>query len=307
MKIGIVGIGDIAKKAYLPVMTRKKGVEIILCSRNENQLKEISEIYHGLRFVTNLKALIAEQIDAAFVHASTEAHYEICKELLEAGIHVYVDKPISYHAYKTSQLYQLAKEKDRILRVGFNRREAPLIKNLKELDKPDIVIIQKNRIALPSNIRSVILDDFIHVVDTLCFLLEDNIISYHVKGTMKDDLLYSVTLQLIGIRGTAIGIMHRDSGKNEERLEFICPGEKRIIEDLNNLTIYKEGIEIRHKYDDWESVLFRRGFEQITDRFLNDVNDVNAFINQDEVSLVTHDICEDIILKLEKNDNKNIE
>jgi virulence factor len=304
MKIGIIGIGDIAKKAYLPVMTRKKGIEIILCSRNENQLQELTEIYHGLKFVTHVKALIAEQIDAAFVHAATEAHYEICKELLEAGIHVYVDKPISNHADKASQLFQLAKEKDLILRVGFNRREAPLINNLKELDKPDVVICQKNRIALPSNIRTVIFDDFIHVVDTLRFLFEDNIISYQVKGTVKDNLLYSVTLQLIGKRGTAIGIMHRDSGRNEERLEFICPGEKRIIEDLNNLTIYKEGKEIRHKFDDWESVLYRRGFVQITDRFLKDVKEANAFINQDEDSLVTHEICEAIVLQLEEN-NRN--
>jgi virulence factor len=142
------------------------------------------------------------------------------------------------------------------------------------------------------------------VVDTLRFLFEDDIISYQVKGTVKDNLLYSVTLQLIGKRGIAIGIMHRDSGRNEERLEFICPGEKRIIEDLNNLTIYKEGKEIRHKFDDWESVLYRRGFVQITDRFLKDVKEANAFINQDEDSLVTHEICEAIVLQLEEN-NRN--
>jgi virulence factor len=298
MKIGMIGIGDIAQKAYLPVMTKKKDVDIILCSRNETLLKELTRSYRGLQYVTNIKELIDAQVDAVFVHAATTAHYDICKELLENGIHVYVDKPVSYHIEETRQLFQLAKEKNKILRVGFNRREAPLVKNLKELDKPDIVICQKNRVNQPSEIRTFILDDFIHVVDTIRYLLEDKVVSYHVKGIIKDKLLYSVTLQLIGQQGTAIGIMNRESGKTEERLEYICAGEKRILEDLNSLTIYKNGVETRQKFGDWEPVLNRRGFEQITDCFLKDIGDKNAYMEQDEFSLETHELCEEIILKL---------
>lgn len=298
MKVGIVGVGDIAQKAYLPVMTKKKDIDIILCSRNEGKLKEIAGNYRGLQYVTNIKDLIAAGIDAAFVHAATEAHYNICRELLERGIHVYVDKPVSYHVSEARELFRLAKEKDRILRVGFNRREAPMIRSLKEMEKPDVVICQKNRLNLPADIRTFVFDDFIHVVDTLRYLAEDEPIGCQVKGKVDNGLLYSVVLQLIGHRGTAIGIMNRDSGKTEERLEFICPGEKRIIEDLNNLTIYKDGKETRHKFGDWEPVLYRRGFDQITDRFLQDVAEINGYIEQDEDSLVTHELCETIVRRL---------
>jgi virulence factor len=299
MKIGMIGIGDIAQKAYLPVITRKKDIDIILCSRNETLLKDIARSYRGIQYVTSVEELIAAQVDAVFVHAATTVHYNICRELLNHGIHVYVDKPVSYHVEETRQLFQLAKEKNNILRVGFNRREAPLVKNLKELDKPDVVICQKNRLNLPSDIRTYILDDFIHVVDTLRYLLEDKVLSYHVKGIIKDKLLYSVTLQLIGQRGTAIGIMNRESGKNEERLEYICPGEKRIIEDLNTLSIYKNGTEIKQKFGDWEPVLYRRGFDQITDLFLKDITDGNGYLVRDEFSLETHELCEEIVLNLQ--------
>ncbi|MDF2943680.1 MAG: oxidoreductase [Herbinix sp.] len=298
MKIGMIGIGDIAKKAYLPVITKKKDIDIILCSRNEMLLKEITRSYRGIEYVTSMKELMESQVEAVFVHAATTAHYDICKVLLENGIHVYVDKPVSYHIEETRQLFKLAKDKNRILRVGFNRREAPLVKNLMDLDKPDIVICQKNRVNQPSDIRTFILDDFIHVVDTLRYLLQDKVLSYQVKGIIKNDLLYSITLVLIGQQGTAIGIMNRESGKNEERLEYICPGEKRIIEDLNNLTIYKEGIETRQKFGDWEPVLNRRGFEQITDHFLKDITEGNGYLVKDEFSLETHELCEEIVLKL---------
>lgn len=306
MKIGMIGIGDIARKAYLPVITRKKNLDIILCSRNEDLLKDLMSTYLGIQYVTSVKTLIASGIDAAFVHVATYAHYDICKELLENGIHVYVDKPISYHIEDARELINLAKEKNLILRVGFNRREAPFVKGMKELEKPDVVIYQKNRVNLPAEIREYIFDDFIHVVDSMRYLLNDEIASFDVKGKVINGQLYSVTLQLIGSQGTAIGIMNRESGKNEERIEYICPGEKRIVEDLNTLTTFKDGLEIHHKFGDWEPVLYRRGFEQITDNFIKDVTKVGRFIESDEDSLKTHELCELIVQQLIAGTNINI-
>ncbi|ROR27114.1 virulence factor [Mobilisporobacter senegalensis] len=298
MRIGIIGIGDIAKKAYLPVMTRKKNLEIILCSRNEELLKDLMNSYRGIHYVTSVKTLIESGVKAAFIHAATSAHYGICKELLDNGIHVYVDKPISYKIEETRELYELAKKNNLILRVGFNRRKAPLIADMKKLKKPDVVIYQKNRVDLPADIREYIYDDFIHVVDSIRYLLGEDIENFLVKGKVVNNLLYSVTLQVISRNGTAIGIMNRESGKTEERIEFICPGEKRIVEDLNNLTVYKDGIEIRQKFGDWEPVLYRRGFEQITDTFLEDVTEQDRFLEKDEDSLKTHELCELIVEQL---------
>lgn len=298
MRIGIIGIGDIAKKAYLPVMTRKKNLEIILCSRNEELLKDLMNSYRGIHYVTSVKTLIESGVKAAFIHAATSAHYGICKELLDNGIHVYVDKPISYKIEETRELYELAKKNNLILRVGFNRRKAPLIADMKKLKKPDVVIYQKNRVDLPADIREYIYDDFIHVVDSIRYLLGEDIENFLVKGKVVNNLLYSVTLQVISRNGTAVGIMNRESGKTEERIEFICPGEKRIVEDLNNLTVYKDGIEIRQKFGDWEPVLYRRGFEQITDTFLEDVTEQDRFLEKDEDSLKTHELCELIVEQL---------
>jgi virulence factor len=298
MNIGMIGIGDIAEKAYLPVITKMKGLNITLCSRNENHLKDICETYPGLSYRTEIGQLLDHPVDAAFIHAATPAHYDICRELLKKRIPVYVDKPVSYHIEEIRRLFNLAKENNCILRVGFNRREAPLIKELKSLEKPDIVICQKNRVNLPSDPRIFIFDDFIHVVDTLRYLLDDDILSVNVKGKLEGGMLYFIMVQLIGKRGTAVGIMDRDSGRNEERLEYLCPGEKRIIEDLNTLTIYKGGIETHRKFGDWEPVLYRRGFHRVIEQFISDVKAGNGFMDRDEDSLKTHELCEMIVRKL---------
>ncbi len=298
MRIGMIGIGDIAQKAYLPVMTMKKDVDIVLCSRNEGNLISLKRMYKGIEYITDMKELINRGIDAALVHAATSAHYKICKELLEHGVHVYVDKPVSYHIKEVRELYQLARDKDLILRVGFNRREAPMVKALKKLQKPSNIIYQKNRVNLPANPREYIYDDFIHVVDSVRYLLGDDVLDYRVNYKIEEGLLYSVTLTLVSQHGIAIGIMNRESGKTEEKIEYICSGEKRMIEDLNNLTIYRDGNEIREKHGDWESVLYRRGFNQITDKFIKDVNEIGKFIEMDEDSLKTHELCEKIVTSI---------
>ena len=51
--------------------------------------------------------------------------------LLNNNIHVFVDKPITYHFDSTERLLALAREKGLILEVGFNRRYAPCYSKFK--------------------------------------------------------------------------------------------------------------------------------------------------------------------------------
>ncbi len=298
MKVAMIGIGDIAQKAYLPVMSVKKDIEIVLCSRNEELLRDLSSTYKGISYVTDMEALYRENVEAAFVHAATEAHYGICKNLMEHNIPVYVDKPVSYHASEVDQLYDIAEKRNVIFRTGFNRRKVPFIKEMSNLSLPDLILYQKNREYLPADIRHYIFDDFIHVVDTMRYLLGQEVLDVAVQGKIVEEQLLSVSIQLMGAGSTAIGIMNRESGKAEERIEYICPGEKWILEDLDRLTVYKEGTVKNEKYDDWTPVLYRRGFEQITDKFLRDVRKNCGFIKADRDSIQTHEICEKIVVEL---------
>ena len=97
MKVGIIGIGDICKKAYLPLITLMDDLEIVLCTRNTTTLQETKSKYKINKAVSSVDDLINEGIECAFIHSSTDSHYDLCKKLLSSGIHVYVDKPISYN------------------------------------------------------------------------------------------------------------------------------------------------------------------------------------------------------------------
>ncbi len=298
LKIGIIGLGDIAQKAYLPVISKKK-VEVHLCTRDEDKLVQVSEQYRFIHQHQTLESLINSGIKGAFVHTATVAHYNIVEQLLLNNIHVYIDKPVTSDYASTEKLVALAKSRNLLLVVGFNRRFAPAYQNLKELVTPNMIIMQKNRASLPADVRTFIFDDFIHVVDTLLYLFPYHIEKILVNGKKKDNLLYHVGVQFIAADGaTAIGIMNRDSGTIEEKLEVFTSLEKRVAYNLSEVVIYQGKQEKKLGINDWESTLYRRGFEQIIDFFLQALVSGNSPITNYEDILLTHKMCEEVVVQL---------
>lgn len=298
MKIGIIGLGGIAQKAYLPVITTRSGVELIFCTRNEDTLNKLSKMYRISQYVNNVDELINLGIEAAFVHTATESHVEIVEKLLLNNIHVYVDKPIAYTYNEALKLMVLSEKVGKILMVGFNRRFAPMYKNLKQQLNPNVIIMQKNRMYNPDSIRRFIFDDFIHVVDTLRYLSPGKIKDTQIQPLMKEDKLLSITLQLSGNDFTSIGIMNKDSGISEETIDYITPGNKWHVKDLSETIHFNNGAEERTKFKDWEPILNRRGFHDIIDHFLQCVKYDLTPSPTTRDSMITHEICETVVTKL---------
>ena len=297
LKIGVIGLGSIAQKAYLPVLSKKE-LEVHLFTRDQVKLRDIGAKYRFSNLYESLDSMISAGIHAAFVHTATDSHDEIVTRLLNSNIHVFVDKPITYDFASAERLLTLARKKGVILEVGFNRRYAAAIQNLKTLGNVNMVIMQKNRDALPGNVRTFIFDDFIHVVDTLLYLLPRRIEQLIVNGKKKDDLLYHVVVQFIFAEGcTALGIMNRDSGTIEEKVEIFTPEEKRIVYNVTDTFILKDKNEIDVGVSDWESTLNKRGFERMVEEFLRAVKLGSS--PHHESHLLTHKICEEIVNKLE--------
>lgn len=293
MRIGIIGLGDIAQKAYLPVLSEKEGIELVLCTRNSETLNTLAQKYRILEKVQTVDELIAKRIDAAFVSTATEAHFEIAEKLLENGINLYVDKPISMNFEEAERIVNLAKEK--VAMVGFNRRFIPRVKELKEHGKPSLIIMQKNRFAAPDYIRRFVVEDFVHVVDTLRFLMDTEVKDVKVEYLRNGEMLNQLVIQLIGAGCTAIGIMNRNGGVTEEIIEYMTSHDKYVVNSLVETTHYHNKEISVTKFGDWEPTLYKRGFYQITNHFIDCVKNNRQPNPSIEDSLITHKICEQIV------------
>ncbi|MBM7693851.1 virulence factor [Peribacillus deserti] len=300
LKIGVIGLGDIAQKAYLPIFSGISEAEFHLYTRNQDKLKDIGRKYRWEQLHDSLESIIQSGIIGAFVHTSTESHEEIISKLLENGIHVFVDKPITYNYQSSKALVDLAQEKNVILTVGFNRRFAPPYQFINQIKDRNMILMQKNRKSQPDEIRRFIFDDFIHVVDTIRHLYPYEIEQTIITGKSNSGKLSHVTLQLHSKDGTAIGIMNRDSGTSEEKVEVFGPDEKRAALNVTDTVIFQNKNEWKPGGNDWEPTLRKRGFEQMILNFIDSLKgDANPYITAED-ALITHRLCEKIVIQLER-------
>ncbi|MGV9605536.1 Gfo/Idh/MocA family protein [Streptomyces sp. NPDC003631] len=298
MKVGCIGLGDIAQKAYLPVLGMQPGLELHLQTRTPATLRRVADGLHlpAAQRHSDLEGLLAQGLDAAFVHAPTGAHAEIVTRLLEAGVPTYVDKPLAYELADSERLVRLAEERDVGLAVGFNRRHAPGYVQCAEHPR-ELILMQKNRVGLPEEPRTMILDDFIHVVDTLRFLVPGPVDDVTVRARVERGLLHHVVLQLAGDGFTALGVMNRLSGSAEEVLEVSGQGSKRQVLNLAEVVDHKGQPTVRRR-GDWVPVARQRGIEQATLAFLDAVRAGKVLSARD--ALATHELCERVVAAVQE-------
>lgn len=298
LKIGILGLGDIANKAYLPVLCSRE-LDIHLFTRDTEKLYNIGRQYRISNLHLTLDSIIGSGVKGVFVHTSTESHEYIIEQLLLNNIHVYVDKPITNSYVSAKRLSELAAGRGLILMTGFNRRYAPAYREIKQMPHANMIILQKNRHSVPGDVRTFVFDDFIHVLDTLLFLFDKPVKELIVRGMKEGDKLLHVIVQLIAGNGVvAMGIMNRDSGILEEKLEVFSPEEKRTVINLTESRVNRIKTEILTGINDWESTLSKRGFEAIVSDFLNalETNTQPGISISD--SLLTHELCEKVVNQL---------
>ncbi|MGP3637220.1 Gfo/Idh/MocA family protein [Streptomyces sp. 24-1644] len=293
MKVGCIGLGDIAQKAYLPVLSTLPGVELHLQTRTPATLTAVAETHRipTRQCHTDLESLLAQGLDAAFVHAPTAVHPEITGRLVEAGVPTYVDKPLAYAYDDSARLVTLAEERGVSLAVGFNRRLAPAYAQCAEHPR-ELILMQKNRVGLPEDPRTMVLDDFIHVVDTLRFLVPGPVESTVVRARIVDGLMHHVVLQLSGEGFTAIGMMNRLNGSTEEILEVSGQDSKRQVLNLAEIIDHKGQPSVRRR-GDWVPVARQRGIEQSVLSFLDAVRAGKVLSARD--ALATHELCERVV------------
>jgi virulence factor len=294
MRIGLIGLGDIAQKAYLPVISNMDGVTPVLCTRAPNVLARLVQTYNLKEGYSDVSDLIRANIDGAMVHTSTEHHVEIIEKLLRAGIPTFVDKPVSYKLAETKRVLELSANKNLPFFVGFNRRYAPLISNINETS-PVQIKMQKNRVNLPASQQTFIYDDFIHVLDTLRFLSNGNIDQLNVFSYYKDHQLASIDVNWQSGQTMICGSMNRICGVEEEILELCGQQQKWLVSRLSQGWHYTSKHKTELSFSDWDPTLYKRGFVTMLEAFIKQVEMNKSDGNQLDDILKTHQLCDQVL------------
>ena len=293
MRVAVIGLGDIAQKAYLPVVTAMPGVVPVLVTRSPATLAAVGGTYRVPDRFTSVDEAVASGLEAALVHTPSDTHPQIVETLLRAGVPVLVDKPLATDGPTAHHLVRLAAELRVPLMVGFNRRYAPAYRALADWPDRDVVSLAKHRSHPPGPARDMVFDDFIHVLDTLRFLvpsaLEDLVVSAKADDGGRCRRL---AVQFTGSGRLAIGTMSWTAGMAHEVLDVIGDGRRRQVTDLGDV-VDLTGQERLVRRDGWAPATRLRGFEAMCAEFLGDVRAGRVLDASD--ALVTHELCERVV------------
>lgn len=271
LRIGVVGLGGIAQKAWLPVLTAAQGWTLQAAwSPGREKALGICETYR-IPLADSLQHL-ASQCDAVFVHSATSTHYAVVSELLNAGVHVCVDKPLADKLSDAVRLIELAEKKKLTLMVGFNRRFAPLYRELKaNLGKGASLRMDKHRTDSvgPGDLRFTLLDDYLHVVDTALWLAggKPQLSGGTLQTTEQGEMFYAehyFTLPQMQITTS----MHRRAGSQREWVHAVTDGGLVDITDMRDWREEQGNGVLTRPVPGWQSTLEQRGFAGCAHHFI---------------------------------------
>lgn len=192
VKTGVVGVGAIGRNHARIYAGLENADLVAIYDANQEHARALAAEF-GTEAVGSLGELI-ERVDAASVSTPTMTHREIATQLLAAGKHVLVEKPIADSVDDAKAMIDLAAEKGLVLQVGHIERFNPVMSRLEAvLDSPKF--IECHRLS-PFPQRSldigVVLDLMIHDLEIVLHLVNSPVASIDAVGipvlTRREDI-----------------------------------------------------------------------------------------------------------------------
>ncbi len=188
-RIAVVGCGAIAELYHLPALKAnpRTASSIVLVEPNETRRKQLAEKFEIQRTVGDYTELEGK-VDAAIVATPPALHHPISKWLLERGIHVLSEKPLTESMEEAEELVQIAESNNTLLAVNQTRRFFPSYQKLRELiadgtlgDVLQITYHDGIEFDWPAasahhfsvDAKGSWSDTGVHLLDSVCFWLSD--------------------------------------------------------------------------------------------------------------------------------------
>ena len=136
IRLGLIGIGGHAKEVHIPNLKKLDDTFIIqgIASRSGASAGVAALKYGAAMATSDHRELFASQeIDAILIATRHATHAPFVKAALDAGKHVFVEKPMTLTLEDAEDIVAKSAEKGLIVRVGFNRRFSPYLNSLRKV------------------------------------------------------------------------------------------------------------------------------------------------------------------------------
>jgi polar amino acid transport system substrate-binding protein len=259
IKLSFYGAGNYATASLLPPLQSSNQVAFSgLVTASGRSAQGVAKQF-GFNFCAgNYAELLQGDTDAIVVTTRHDTHGAAVRDAINAGKHVYVEKPLALSVEQLSEIHSAYSQTGKCqVMVGFNRRFAPATKRVIEhfagVKSPLVVNIRINAGAIPTNhwIQDPqvgggrMIGEGCHFIDLASALVGSNVKTVYAVGTSKaeksallnDNLCLSLTFD----NGSVANITYTADGSKamaKEYVEVFGGGHSAQIDDFKEVTLF---------------------------------------------------------------------
>jgi predicted dehydrogenase len=254
VRIGVLGAGRFAQGVVLPLLKGRKDVACLgIASARGLSAAEAGRRF-GFAYATSDASRILEdaQVNTVAVLTRHHLHAGQTAAALRAGKNVWCEKPLALRRDELEVVAEALAHAPGRLTVGFNRRYAPLARQLRgffgEPPGPLTMVYRVNAGPLPPNHWLLdpeqgggrLLGEVCHFIDFLTFLAGALPRRVQARASGGEDVV--VTIEFAGgSLGTIVYAVHGSRAFGKERIEVFGAGKTAVLDDFRRLELVAEG------------------------------------------------------------------
>ena len=203
-------------------------------------------------------AVIADgALDAVVIATRHGSHAALAAAALDAGKHVFCEKPLALDAAELDAVLGAAARAERVLAVGFNRRFAPQVIRMREFfaarrtPLTALYRVSAGRVPAGSWVHDLaegggrLIGEGCHFLDTLTYLVGSPIATVHASGfggpqqplAATDNALIMLAFADRSVASVAY-VADGADGLGKERVEVFADGRTAVLGDFRTLDLY---------------------------------------------------------------------
>ncbi len=182
IKVAVIGCGYWGPNLIRSFVQIPESELKYCCDLDEERLGYIESLYPEPRVTQNYQEILDDPaVEAVAIATPVHTHFELAKGVLEAGKHVFVEKPLTQTSQQARELIRLARKRGKVLMVGHVFLYTAAVNKLRELidsgELGDLLYIssQRRNLGLFQDDVNVVWDLGTHDISIILYLLNHSL------------------------------------------------------------------------------------------------------------------------------------
>ncbi len=140
LKMGVIGYGYWGPNIVRNFNSANGSQVVMVCDMNQQILKKVKKSYADINVTTELSDVLkSTEVDAVAIVTPVFTHYELAKKALEAGKHVFIEKPFTSNSREAEDLIELAEKKNLKIMVDHTFLYTGAVRKIKQLVEDNVL------------------------------------------------------------------------------------------------------------------------------------------------------------------------